>query len=104
MGEAVPPVRKSQVKDLVSVLSQRLNLNTGDRVKQALFTWVSGYQTWDAVVAVEQLPPKELISGDSQPLYAGQTCSKHIIMGKMQEDIQHQAVRQDWATLHPNIL
>lgn len=63
-----------------------------------------GYRTRDAVVAVEQLPPKELISGDSQPLPAGQTCLKHIIMGKMQEDLQHQAVRQDWATLHPNIL
>ncbi|TNN73797.1 hypothetical protein EYF80_016005 [Liparis tanakae] len=25
-------------------------------------------------------------------------------MGKMQEDLQHQAVRQDWDTLHPNIL
>lgn len=129
-------VGKSQVEHLVSVLPQRLNLHTGDTVKQApelpvprrrrctnqhrviqtckpfyfsgetrgRFTWVSGYRTGDPVVAVEQLPPEELISGNSQPLPAGQTCSEHGIMGQTQEDLQHQAVRQNWATLHPNIL
>uniref|UniRef100_A0A8C9YQE8 Uncharacterized protein n=1 Tax=Sander lucioperca TaxID=283035 RepID=A0A8C9YQE8_SANLU len=50
------------------------------------------------------LPPKELISGDSQPLSAGQTDSQHGIVGQTQEDLQHQAVWQNWATLHPNIL
>ncbi len=34
-GEPVTPVRESQVEDLVRVLSQRLNLHTGDTVKQA---------------------------------------------------------------------
>uniref|UniRef100_A0A3Q4MFA1 Uncharacterized protein n=4 Tax=Pseudocrenilabrinae TaxID=318546 RepID=A0A3Q4MFA1_NEOBR len=101
-------MRESQVKDLVGVLSQSLNLHTGDAVKQTLelpiFTRVPGYQAGNAVVAVEQLPPQELISGDSQPLSAGQTSSQHSIMGQTQKDLQHQAVRQNWATLHPNIL
>uniref|UniRef100_A0A3B4VQ82 Uncharacterized protein n=1 Tax=Seriola dumerili TaxID=41447 RepID=A0A3B4VQ82_SERDU len=84
-----------QVEDLVAVLSQRLNLHTRDTVKQTLeLSVVSGYRAGDAVVAVEQLPPQELISGDSQPL----------IMGQTQEDLQHQAVWQNWATLHNNIL
>lgn len=65
---------------------------------------MSGYRAWYAVVAVEQRPPKELISGDSQPLSAGQTSSQHGIMGQTQEDLQHQAVRQNRFTLHPNIL
>lgn len=69
-----------------------------------IYTWVSGYRAWYTIVAVEQLPPKELISGDSQPLSAGQTSSQHGFMGQMQEDLQHQAVRQNSATLHPNIL
>lgn len=143
------PVRESQVEDLVTVFSQRLNLHAGDTVKQTpelpvpwhsrctkvdqeLFkaatglsiytrsyyqrflqllqniwtscTWVSGYRAWYAVVAVEQLPPKELISGDSLPLSAGQTSSQHCIMGQTQEDLQHQAIRQNWDTLHPDIL
>uniref|UniRef100_A0A3B4X7R3 Uncharacterized protein n=1 Tax=Seriola lalandi dorsalis TaxID=1841481 RepID=A0A3B4X7R3_SERLL len=100
-----------QVEDLVTVLSQRLNLHTRDTVDgkrlkispkcvfvinncNLLIPLVSGYRAGDAVVAVEQLPPQELISGDSQPL----------IMGQTQEDLQHQAVWQNWATLHNNIL
>lgn len=65
---------------------------------------MSGYRARDAVVAVEQLPPQELISGDSQPLFTGQTSSQHSIIGQTKEDLQHQAVRQNLATLHPNIL
>lgn len=67
-------------------------------------TWVSGYRAWYAVIAVEQLPPKELISGDSLPLSAGQTSTQHGIMGQTQEDLQHQAIWQNWDTLHPDIL
>lgn len=63
-----------------------------------------GYCAGNAVVAVEQLPPQELISGHSQPLSAGQTSSQHSIVGQTQKDLQHQAVWQNWATLHPNIL
>lgn len=33
-GKPVTPVRESQVEDLVAVFSQRLNLHTGDTVKQ----------------------------------------------------------------------
>uniref|UniRef100_A0A3Q3MA73 Uncharacterized protein n=1 Tax=Mastacembelus armatus TaxID=205130 RepID=A0A3Q3MA73_9TELE len=83
------------MEDLVAVLSQRLNLHTGDTVKET---------AGDAVVVVEQLLPQELISGHSQPLSAGQTSSQHSIMGQTQEDLQHQAVRQNLVTLHPNIL
>uniref|UniRef100_A0A3Q1GJZ9 Uncharacterized protein n=1 Tax=Acanthochromis polyacanthus TaxID=80966 RepID=A0A3Q1GJZ9_9TELE len=94
---------ESQVEDLVAVLLQRLNLHTGDAVEQTLELPIPRH-TWDAVVAVEQLPPQELISGDSKPLSAGQTGSQHSIVGQTQEDLQHQAVRQSWAPLHPNIL
>lgn len=34
-GEAVTPVREGQVEDLVCVLPQRLDLHTGDAVKEA---------------------------------------------------------------------
>lgn len=69
-----------------------------------LQTWVSGHRARYAVVAVEQLPPKELISGDSLPLSAGQTGSQHSIIRQTHEDLQHQAVWQNWDTLHPDIL
>uniref|UniRef100_A0A667Y756 Uncharacterized protein n=1 Tax=Myripristis murdjan TaxID=586833 RepID=A0A667Y756_9TELE len=72
-------VGESQVEHLVMVLSHRCTKTE--------------HRAGDAVVAVKQLPPQELISGDSQPLSAGQT-----------KDLQHQAVRQKWATLHSNIL
>uniref|UniRef100_A0A3Q3FT98 Uncharacterized protein n=1 Tax=Labrus bergylta TaxID=56723 RepID=A0A3Q3FT98_9LABR len=83
------PLTESQVEDLVSVLSQGLNLHTGDTVEQT---------------PELPLPPKELIPGDSEPLSAGQTGFQHGIMGQTQEDLQHQAVRQNWDTLHTNIL
>uniref|UniRef100_A0A8C5BB71 Uncharacterized protein n=1 Tax=Gadus morhua TaxID=8049 RepID=A0A8C5BB71_GADMO len=93
-------VGEGQVQDLVVVLRQGLHLLTGDAVVQALElpvprhggTWVSRHCAGDAVVAVEQLSPQELISGDSQPLSTGK------------EDLQHQAVWQGWATLHADIL
>lgn len=65
---------------------------------------MSRHGAWYAVVAVEELPPQELISGDGLPLSAGQTGSQHGIVGQTQEDLQHQAVWQDWDTLHPDIL
>uniref|UniRef100_A0A8C6VUL9 Uncharacterized protein n=1 Tax=Nothobranchius furzeri TaxID=105023 RepID=A0A8C6VUL9_NOTFU len=92
------------VENLISVLSQRLNLHTGDTVKQTPELPVPRQRPWNPVVAVEQLPPQELISGDGQPLSAGQTRSQHSIMGQTQEDLQNQAVRQNWTTLHLNIL
>uniref|UniRef100_A0A3Q1BDZ6 Uncharacterized protein n=1 Tax=Amphiprion ocellaris TaxID=80972 RepID=A0A3Q1BDZ6_AMPOC len=86
---------KSQVEDLVAVFPQRLHLHTGDAVEQTLELPIPRH-TWDAVVAVEQLPPQELISGDSEPLSAGLTGSQHGIVGQTQEDLQHQAVWQSW--------
>lgn len=67
-------------------------------------TGVPWYRAWYAIVSVEQLPPKELISGDSQPLPAGQASSQHSIVGQQHKDLQHQAIRQNWDILHPNIL
>uniref|UniRef100_A0A3B5B488 Uncharacterized protein n=1 Tax=Stegastes partitus TaxID=144197 RepID=A0A3B5B488_9TELE len=96
-------MRESQVEDLVAVLSQSLHLHTWDTVEQTFELPVPRH-TWYAVVAVEQLAPQELISGDSKPLSAGQTGSQHSIVGQTQEDLQHQAVWQSWAPLHPNIL
>uniref|UniRef100_H2VF02 Uncharacterized protein n=1 Tax=Takifugu rubripes TaxID=31033 RepID=H2VF02_TAKRU len=87
---------ESQVEDLVTVLLQCLNLHAGDAVEQTPELsvprhrrWVPWYRARDAIVSVEQLPPKELISGDSQPLPAGQASSQHSI---------------NWDILHPNIL
>uniref|UniRef100_A0A671YW99 Uncharacterized protein n=1 Tax=Sparus aurata TaxID=8175 RepID=A0A671YW99_SPAAU len=68
---------ESQVEDLVTVLSQRLNLHTGDTVKETSELPVPRH------IAVEQRPPKELISGDSQPLPAGQPGSQHGVMGSV---------------------
>lgn len=65
---------------------------------------MSRHSTRYAIVAVEELPPKELISGDSLPLSAGLTGSQHRIVRKTHKDLQHQAVWQDWDTLHPDIL
>ena len=76
---------------------------------------MSGYRARDAVVAVEEFPPEELVSGHVQPLSAGQAGAQHSAVGEMQEDlqhqavrqgwlIQHQAVRQGWLVLHPGIL
>uniref|UniRef100_A0A672ZI97 Uncharacterized protein n=1 Tax=Sphaeramia orbicularis TaxID=375764 RepID=A0A672ZI97_9TELE len=90
------PVGESQVEDLVAVFSQRLNLHTRDTVKQTLELPIPrDGRSRDAIVAVEQLPPQELISGYSQPLPAGQTSSQHSIMGQTQENLQHQAVCSD---------
>lgn len=137
------PVRKSQVKNLVGMLSQCLNFHTRDTVIQTLelpvprhsgctrvenallvqinkekkfalspslenminmFTRVSRNGAQYPVVSVEQFPPQELISGHRLPLPAGQAGFQHSIMGQMQEDLQNQAVRQNWTPIHSNIL
>lgn len=69
-----------------------------------LQTWVSRHSARYAVVAVEELPPQKLVSGDGLPLSACLTGSQHGIVGQAHEDLQHQAVWQDWDTLHPDIL
>lgn len=69
-----------------------------------LLTWVTRYRAWYAIITIEQLPPKELISGDSQPLPAGQASSQNSIVGQQHKDLQHQAIRQRWDILHPTIL
>uniref|UniRef100_A0A8C7HJQ0 Uncharacterized protein n=1 Tax=Oncorhynchus kisutch TaxID=8019 RepID=A0A8C7HJQ0_ONCKI len=91
---------EGQVEDLVMVLFQSLDLHTGDTVKQT----VSGHRAGDPIVAVEQLPPQELIFGHCQPLSAGQASTQHSVMRETQEDLKHQAVWQGWAIIHPDIL
>uniref|UniRef100_A0A3Q2U0Z2 Uncharacterized protein n=1 Tax=Fundulus heteroclitus TaxID=8078 RepID=A0A3Q2U0Z2_FUNHE len=98
-------VGESQVENLVAVLPQGLNFHTGDAVIQTLELPVPRHsRSRYAVVSVEQLPPQELVSGDRLPLPAGQAGSQHGVVGQMQEDLQHQAVRQNWTPIHPNIL
>lgn len=68
-------------------------------------TWVARYSAWDTVVAIEQLPPQELVSRDSEPLATRQAGVQHRRMGETQEDLQHQAVRQvSGNARHPDIL
>lgn len=67
-------------------------------------TWVARYLTRDTVVAIEQLPPQELVSRHSEPLATRQPGLQHRRMGETQEDLQHQAVRQVRNTRHPDIL
>uniref|UniRef100_A0A3B3YSW9 Uncharacterized protein n=1 Tax=Poecilia mexicana TaxID=48701 RepID=A0A3B3YSW9_9TELE len=96
---------ESQVKHLVTVLPQRLDFHTRDAVIQTLELPVPRHgRSRYPVVTVEQLPPQELISGDRLPLSAGQAGSQHGIVGQVQEDLQNQAVRQNWTPIHPNIL
>uniref|UniRef100_A0A3P9PK92 Uncharacterized protein n=1 Tax=Poecilia reticulata TaxID=8081 RepID=A0A3P9PK92_POERE len=89
------PVRESQVKHLVTVLPQRLDFHTRDAQKRTIIY---------LFLFFFKLPPQELISGDRLPLSAGQAGSQHGIMGQVQEDLQNQAVRQNWIPIHPNIL
>lgn len=81
-----------------------MNTRTHTQTGWQLQTWVPRHSARDAVVAVEELPPQELISGDGLPLSAGLTGSQHSMVGQTHEDLQHQAVWQDWDTLHPDIL
>uniref|UniRef100_A0A3Q2D7K9 Uncharacterized protein n=1 Tax=Cyprinodon variegatus TaxID=28743 RepID=A0A3Q2D7K9_CYPVA len=93
-----------QVKNLVGMLSQCLNFHTRDAVIQTLKLPVPRHSAQYPVVSVEQFPPQELISGHRLPLPAGQAGFQHSIMGQMQEDLQNQAVRQNWTPIHSNIL
>uniref|UniRef100_A0A673GKW2 Uncharacterized protein n=1 Tax=Sinocyclocheilus rhinocerous TaxID=307959 RepID=A0A673GKW2_9TELE len=105
-------VRESQMQDLIMMLLQSLNLHTGNAVIQPLelpvprlSRLVKGHmhQAWDAVVVVEELLPEEFIPRHSKPLTTGEPCAQHCLMREMQEDFQHQAVRQariNWVCLH----
>ncbi|XDV20030.1 hypothetical protein PO909_025414 [Leuciscus waleckii] len=100
------------MQDLIMMFLQSLNLHTGDAVIQPLelpiprdhSTWVTRHRARDAVVAIEELPPEELIPRHGKPLMAGKPSAQHRLMREMQEDFQHQAVRQARATCHPDIL
>uniref|UniRef100_A0A9R1SHN5 Uncharacterized protein n=2 Tax=Cyprinus carpio TaxID=7962 RepID=A0A9R1SHN5_CYPCA len=101
-----------QMQDLIMMFLQSLNLHTGNAVIQPLElpfsssfnTRVARHRAWDAVVVVEELLPEKLIPRHSKPLTTGEPSAQHSLMREMQEDFQHQAVRQARATCHPDIL
>ena len=73
-------------------------------LKEQRGTWVAGDGAGDSVVAVEELSPQELVPGHGQPLVAGEPSAQHRAVGQVQEDLQHQAVRESRACSHANIL
>uniref|UniRef100_A0A2K5XL22 Uncharacterized protein n=2 Tax=Cercopithecinae TaxID=9528 RepID=A0A2K5XL22_MANLE len=107
MGEA-------QVQDLVRVFPQRLHLHAGHRVIQPLellgprtpLTWVSGHIAGHLVVAVELLPPQELVPRHGLPLAAHQPRGQHVGRAQAQEDLVDEAVGEQGraALVHRDIL
>uniref|UniRef100_A0A8C1YXT6 Uncharacterized protein n=2 Tax=Cyprinus carpio TaxID=7962 RepID=A0A8C1YXT6_CYPCA len=93
-----------QMQDLIMMFLQSLNLHTGNAVIQPFNTRVARHRARDAVVVVEELLPEKLIPRHSKPLTTGEPSAQHSLMREMQEDFQHQAVRQARATCHPDIL
>ncbi|KAL4825701.1 hypothetical protein H8958_008192 [Nasalis larvatus] len=107
MGEA-------EVQDLVRVFPQRLHLHAGHRVIQPLellrprkpLTWVSGHIAGHLVVAVELLPPQELVPRHGLPLAAHQPRGQHVGRAQAQEDLVDEAVGEQGraALVHRDIL
>lgn len=71
-----------------------------------VLTWVSGHVAGHLVVAVELLPPQELIPGYGLPLVAHQPRGQHVGRAQVQEDLVNEAVgEQGYAPLvHRDIL
>uniref|UniRef100_A0A2K5CZ81 Uncharacterized protein n=1 Tax=Aotus nancymaae TaxID=37293 RepID=A0A2K5CZ81_AOTNA len=111
-------VGEAEVQDLVRVLPQRLHLHTGHRVIQPLEllqpgqrprtprTWVSGHVAGHPVVAVELLPPQELVPRHGEPLAAHQPRGQHVGRAQAQEDPVDEAVGEQGraALVHRDIL
>uniref|UniRef100_A0A673KL28 Uncharacterized protein n=1 Tax=Sinocyclocheilus rhinocerous TaxID=307959 RepID=A0A673KL28_9TELE len=99
-----------QMQDLIMMFLQSLNLHTGNAVIQPLELpvprhsrcthWISRkrHRARDAVVVVEELLPEEVIPRHRKPLTTGEPSAQYCLMREMQEDFQHQAVRQARAT------
>lgn len=60
---------------------------------QAL-TWVPGHVSGHLVVAVELLPPQELVPGHGLPLATHQTSGQYVSWAQAQEDLVDEAVRE----------
>uniref|UniRef100_A0A452QBQ7 Uncharacterized protein n=1 Tax=Ursus americanus TaxID=9643 RepID=A0A452QBQ7_URSAM len=96
-------VGEAEMQHLVGVLLERLHLHTGYSVVdqpgalwghvQAL-TWVPGHVSGHLVVAVELLPPQELVPGHGLPLAAHQTGGQYVRGAQAQEDLVDEAVRE----------
>uniref|UniRef100_A0A8C9KDB7 Uncharacterized protein n=1 Tax=Panthera tigris altaica TaxID=74533 RepID=A0A8C9KDB7_PANTA len=108
---------EAEVQDLVRVLLERLHFHAGHRVAvpgcppslcgpHGALTWVPGHVAGHLVVAVELLPPQELIPGHGMPLAAHQPSSKHVGRAQAQEDLVDEAVREQGRTplVHCDIL
>lgn len=72
---------------------------------QAL-TWVPGHVSGHLVVAVELLPPQELVPGHGLPLAAHQTGGQYVRGAQAQEDLVDEAVREQGSAplIHCDIL
>uniref|UniRef100_A0A8C4P3N9 Uncharacterized protein n=1 Tax=Dromaius novaehollandiae TaxID=8790 RepID=A0A8C4P3N9_DRONO len=112
-------VGETEVQNLVIVLLQRLHFNAWDGVVEPLElvipghgrprqrTWVPGHLAGDAVVAVEELLPEELVAGHGVPLPAHQRRGEHVYVVQVEEDLVEDAVREQGAAaarLHRVIL
>lgn len=71
-----------------------------------VLTWVSGNISGHLVVAVELLPPQELIPGHGLPLAAHQPSGQHVCRVQTQEDLVDQAVGEQGRAplIHRDIL
>uniref|UniRef100_A0A8C6JTP8 Uncharacterized protein n=1 Tax=Melopsittacus undulatus TaxID=13146 RepID=A0A8C6JTP8_MELUD len=101
---------KAEVQNLVIVLLQGLHFHTGDSIVDPVpprpRTWVPGHLSGDAVVAVEEFLPQELVAGHSVPLLADQPHREHVYMVQVEEDLVEDAVREERAAarVHRGIL
>uniref|UniRef100_A0A8B9IYQ4 Secreted protein n=1 Tax=Amazona collaria TaxID=241587 RepID=A0A8B9IYQ4_9PSIT len=87
---------KAEVQNLVIVLLQGLHFHTGDGIIDPVpprpRTWVPGHLPGDAVVAVEELLPQELVTGHGAPLLAHQPHREHVRVVQVQEDLVEDTV------------
>uniref|UniRef100_A0A8C6Z2D0 Uncharacterized protein n=1 Tax=Nothoprocta perdicaria TaxID=30464 RepID=A0A8C6Z2D0_NOTPE len=109
-------VGEAEVQNLVAVLLQSLHFHAGDGVVEPLElvvpgnararTWVPRHLAGHAVVAVEKLPPEEVVAGHGAPLAAHERGGQHVRVLQVQEDLVEDAVREQGAAaaLHRGIL
>uniref|UniRef100_A0A8C8ABZ5 Uncharacterized protein n=1 Tax=Otus sunia TaxID=257818 RepID=A0A8C8ABZ5_9STRI len=92
-------VGEAEVQNLVIVLLQGLHFHTRDGVVEPLElrTWVPGHLPGNAVVAVEELLPEELVAGHGVPLLAHQPHREHVYVVQVEEDLVEDAVGEEGA-------
>uniref|UniRef100_A0A663F6K2 Uncharacterized protein n=1 Tax=Aquila chrysaetos chrysaetos TaxID=223781 RepID=A0A663F6K2_AQUCH len=90
-------VGEAEVQNLVIVLLQSLHFHARDGVVEPLElrTWVPGHLPGDAVVAVEELLPEELVPGHGVPLPAHQPRREYVYVVQVEEDLVEDAVGEE---------